>query len=146
MIPIHVHCVYKHVRRACFLVFTKVIHNFHFITFFLAIICFVSLCLQVIVTNSFALFFVLSRPGDFKIAERSVLLICLGEATWVNHIPISLFPQTSYIKLGFALSCFWRGTASIFISHRQSKTPQIRKEKGNLEIFLLSCFWLKEFK
>jgi len=45
------------------------------------------------VTNSFALFFVF-RHGDFKFAKGNVLLSCLGEATWVNHIPIDLFPPS----------------------------------------------------
>lgn len=59
-------------------------------------LCF--LCFAVITTNSFALFFVLSRHGDFKLAKGNVLLSYLGEATRVNHSPIYLFP-TSLISL-----------------------------------------------
>lgn len=53
-----------------------------------------SICLGIVVTNSSACFFGLSRREDFKFAKGNVLLSCLGEGAWVNHIPSSVFPAS----------------------------------------------------
>lgn len=53
-----------------------------------------SICLGIVVTNSSACFFGLSRDEDFQFAKGDVLLSCLGKAAWINHIPISLFPTS----------------------------------------------------
>lgn len=40
----------------------------------------------------------LSRQEDFKFAKGNVLLSCLGEGAWINHIPISFISYNSDVS------------------------------------------------
>lgn len=89
-------------------------------------------------TNSFALFFVLSRHGDFKLAKGNVLLSYLAEATRVNHSPIYLFP-TSLVSLVMVCTklLLKRYDLNFSLPLDRSKQPQIEKKKVISERLLL---------
>lgn len=97
------------------------------------------LCLQVSVTNSFALgFFLLSRHGDFKFALRCSF--ALGKLHgWIPLPSISSPTDLIYLTLPCAQSCCWSGAAFLVTSCTEKQTiPHRKKIRPMLEIFLPS--------
>lgn len=91
-----------------------------------------SICLGIVVTNSSAWCFGSSRHEDFKFSKGNVLLSCLGEGTWINHISISLFPPSlMYLVTVFTKLLLFKCYNLNFPLQRQKQTTLNRKEKGN---------------
>lgn len=82
-------------------------------------------------TNRSAWFFGLSRHEDCKFAKGNVLLSCLGEGTWINHIPISLFPTSLMYLVTVFTKLLLKWYNLNFPLLRQKQTTPNRKEKGN---------------